>query len=89
MENCYLKKGDGWNILKESYAISVKQTFLFEVEKFDFNVTNNVISESRYLKVRSTKYILAEYYLWSWLTHIKLFTTSRFRTTSCQKGKYK
>jgi predicted heme/steroid binding protein len=58
----------------------------FEVEEFDFNVANNGISEPRYLKIRGTKYILAEYYLWSRLTHIKLFTTSRFRTTSCQKG---
>jgi hypothetical protein len=32
----------------------------FEVEEFDFNVTNNGISESRNLKVRSTKYILAD-----------------------------
>jgi hypothetical protein len=58
----------------------------FEVEEFDFNVKNNGISESRYLKVRCTKYIPADYYLWSRLTHIKPFTSYRFRNTSCQKG---
>jgi len=44
----------------------------FEVEEFDFNVTNNGISEPQYLKVRGTKYTLADYYLWCRLTHIKL-----------------
>jgi len=87
MENCYLKKGDGE--MDGIFLRKVKRSGSnseFEVEEFDFNVTNNGISESRYLKVRSNKYILADYYLWSWLTPIKLFTTSRFSTTSCQNG---
>ena len=69
---------------KLSYQCQINSEF--EVEEFDFNVTNNGISESRYLKVRGTKYVLADYYLWSRLTHIKLFTTARFRNTACQKG---
>ena len=89
MENFYLKKRmDRWmeyfhGKLSDQGQINLE----FEVEKFYFKVTNNGISESRYLKVRVTKYVLADYYyLWSRLTHINLFTASKFRSTPCQEG---
>jgi hypothetical protein len=59
----------------------------FEVEEFDFNVTNNGISESQYLKVRCTKYMPADYYLWSRLTHIKLFTVPDSGTRLVRRDK--